>query len=180
MVKAAPIRYAFARDWPLKAYLGLCSALCLAAAVYACQPSPTLFKDWLYVLVFLAVIVVAPVLGFFLALPFAFAIVGPFYHLQACRNGSPFKPGDRVRVLVGPYRNRLTQVRSRWQGDSLRVELGPEADETYKDIFVPTQLLRVPDGEQIAPPEPPPVPTSGAPVHRTLDSLPVPGSGSCL
>lgn len=139
---ASPVRYVFARDWPLKAYLGLGAGLCLVGAIYACQPSLPMFRDWRYVLLFVASAVIAPVLGFVLALPFAWIVIGPLYRFQAWRNGAPFRPGDCVRVLVGPYHGRITRVRERWQGGSLRVELGPEADKAFKDVFSPTQLLR--------------------------------------
>jgi hypothetical protein len=158
---ASPIRYVFARDWPLKGYLVVSAGSCLAAAVHACQPSIALFKDWRYALLFLVATVVAPVLGFFLALPFASIVIGPFYHFQAWRNGAPFRPGDRVRILVGPHRDRITRVRSRWQGDSLRVELGPEEDETFNDIFSPTQLLSEPNAEPDAAPNAGPPTSAG-------------------
>jgi len=53
---------------------------------------------------------------------------------------------------VGPHRGRVTRVRERWQGDALRVELGPEANTAFKDIFSPTQLLRERIAEPVAPP----------------------------
>jgi hypothetical protein len=109
-----------------------------------------MFKDWRYVLLFAVCVFVAPVLGFFLGLPLAFVVIGPLYRLQAWRNGAPFRPGDHVRVLVGPHCGRVTQVREHWQGNSLRVELGPEAEKAFQDIFSPTQLLKTTDLEPCA------------------------------
>ena len=155
-MKASPLRYVFARDWPLKAYLGLCMGLCLAVSVAACRPRAELFKDWRYDLLFLVAIVVSPVIGFFLALPFIFIVVGPFYRFQAWRNGAPFQPGDRVRILAGPHCGRVTQVRMLWQHNTVRVGLGPVEEETYKDIFSQTQLLREPNVKPGAPTGQPP------------------------
>jgi hypothetical protein len=122
----------------------ICSGTGLVLAVLACKPSLELFKDWQYGLLFLVAIVAAPTLGFYLSLPCAFLVLGPLYWIQERRNGGPFKPGDRVRILAGPHRGVLTTVCSTWQGGRLRVELGREAKATYTDVFSPTQLLRMP------------------------------------
>ncbi len=147
---ASPIQYAFAHEWPLKIYLGMCVGLCLAGSVHVCEPGQGVFRDWPYLFWLLAVIILAAVLGFYLALPFAWMLLGPLYRLQARRNGAPFAPGDYVRVLVGPHRGRVVRVREHWQADNLRVDLGPAADTQYQDIFSPTQLLREPIDEPVA------------------------------
>lgn len=138
----SPIRYAFAHDWPTKIYLGACSGTCLVLAILACRPSPEMIKDWQYVLLFLVIVVIAPVLGFFLSLPYAFLVLGPLYWVQERRNGGPFKPGDRVRILVGAHKGMVTTVRKPWQGGRLCVDLGAQAEAEYSDVFAPTQLLR--------------------------------------
>lgn len=137
----SPIRYAFAHDWPTKIYLGACSGTCLVLAILACRPSLELFKDWQYVLLLIVAVVIAPVLGFYLALPCEFLVLGPLYRVQERRNGGPFKPGDRVRILVGPHRGKVTTVRKSWQGGRLCVDLGCQAETEFSDIFAPTQLL---------------------------------------
>lgn len=136
------IRYAFAHDWPLKIYLGACSGTCLALAILACRPSLEMFKDWQYVLVFIGATVISPVLGFYLALPCGFFVLGPLYWFQERRNGGPFKPGDRVQILAGPHKGKVTTVRAFWQNKQLCVELGCQTKSEFADIFTPTQLLR--------------------------------------
>lgn len=119
-----------------------------------------------------------PGLGFFLALPVGWIVIGPLCRIQAWRNGAPFEPGDCVRVLVGPYRGRITCVRELWQGDRLRVALGPEADHAFKDIFSPTQLLREANAD--APPNSrPPSPFPQSPDVQMPDSQRTPSTDGC-
>jgi hypothetical protein len=138
----SPIRYAFAHDWPTKIYLAACSGTCLVLAILACRPSLELFKDWQYVLLFVVVVLVAPVFGFFISLPYAFLVLRPLYWVQERRNGGPFKPGDRVQILAGPHKGKVTTVRAFWQNGQLCVELGCQAKAEFSDIVAPTQLLR--------------------------------------
>ena len=62
--------------------------------------------------------------------------------------GGPFKAGAQVCILSGPHKGRIVRVYSRWRGNTVRVELGGQAKELYRDIFSPTQLLRVNDDRQ--------------------------------
>ncbi len=53
-----------------------------------------------------------------------------------------------VLVVTLTVRACEPNVYSTWQGNSLRVALGTEAEEFFKDIVVPTQLLKEADAEQ--------------------------------
>src|SRR5262245_2694457 len=108
------MQYIFAKDWPMKAYFALAASLGISIVVAVCQPSTAMFRDWQFALLFLVSIIVAPVLAFFLSLPCAFMFLGPVYFLRAKLNGAPFQVGDRVRILVGPHRDRVVQIYDVW------------------------------------------------------------------
>jgi hypothetical protein len=151
-VKKSAIQYIFARSWPRKAYFSAAAAFGVWSAVVACQPSMAMFGDWEYLLLFVVSVVVAPILAFFLSLLLIPLGMAQLYYWRGRLNGAPFKVGDRVRILVGQHRGRITRVYSMWQGDSVRVELGKEAEHTHADIFEPTQLVRETDAEPGAAP----------------------------
>jgi hypothetical protein len=80
---------------------------------------------------------------FFLSLPYAFVVLGPFFHLGAKLNGAPFNVGDRVRILVGPRRDQVVRIYAVWkERNQVRVELDDLAKEKVKDIFSFTQVCR--------------------------------------
>jgi hypothetical protein len=83
----------------------------------------------------------APVIGFFVAFIFASIVFPLVVYICECMNGGPFKVGDTVQILTGPYRGRVTRIYSTWQGCTFRVQLGLEEQKTYKDIFCSDQLL---------------------------------------
>ena len=133
----------FARDWPTKAFFGLAALFGLWAAVSACQPSAAMFRDWQFVLLFVVSIIVAPVLACFLSLLVGFFFLGPIYHWRATLNGAPFHVGDRVRILVGPHRDRVVQVYAVWiERSQVCVELDELSKTEAKDVFSFTQVCR--------------------------------------
>jgi hypothetical protein len=59
----------FAQDWPIKIWLVGFSLFCTIAAGSACEPSLLSFQDWHFLILFIGVIPLAPIFGFFLAIP---------------------------------------------------------------------------------------------------------------
>lgn len=143
MMKPTRMQYFFAQDWPLKFWFVGVMVFAAIAAGCACQPSLALFKDWHFLVLFIFAILVAPVFAFFLSLPITWLIVGPFYYARAKLNGAPFQVGDHVQILAGPHRDKIGKIYSAWQGGTFRVELGSEAEKSYKDVFSETQLVRI-------------------------------------
>lgn len=92
-------------------------------------------------------------LGYCVAIPTAWVLFGPILMEQGERNGGPFKPGDVVQVISGPYQDRISQVYSTWQHETVRVDLGADAKDGYRDIFAAFQLLRV-DADEGTPASP--------------------------
>jgi hypothetical protein len=98
-------------------------------------------RDWKIILRLTLAIGLALLVGELLA-----AVVVCFlYDARGCINGGPFQPGDRVRILAGPHRDRVTRVYVWWMCGSLRVELGEEEKASNRDIFTACQLLREED-----------------------------------
>jgi hypothetical protein len=136
-------QYIFARDWPMKLFLWLVPVLAAVGALGACQPTAAMFRDWRYVTLLIVCVLLAIILGFFLSLPLAWILLSPSYHAQGLRNGAPFHPGDRVRILAGPHRGRIVEVREVWAFRSqIRVEIDAKATEDATDEFSPTEICR--------------------------------------
>lgn len=94
---------------------------------------------------YLLVIILAAALGLMLGVFPGVLILGPILHVRGIINGEPFHEGDVVQIIAGPHRGTVTRIYSGWQGDSVRVDLGPAAQNTYEDVFSPIEILRVPN-----------------------------------
>lgn len=90
-------------------------------------------------------------LGWMLSFPVGWLVLGPIFHSQGIHNGGPFQPGDRVLILGGPHKGQSALVYGTWQHEQVRVDLGPEAKASYKDVFAPHELLRLAPGLTIQP-----------------------------
>lgn len=145
----------FAQNWPIRAWLTITPVIVVVLAVNACEPSLALCQSWQAVGFYLIVLIISPLLGYFGAVLAGVFIFGPMYYSRGLLNGAPFKEGDVVQILAGPHRGSVTTVYSCWQGDSVRVRLGPKEEEEFKDVFQPTQLLREeetePEVRQVSP-----------------------------
>jgi hypothetical protein len=134
-------QYFFAHDWPGKLWFAVVPLL-LAAFYHACAPTSWSWLNWLLGVIF----------GFFVALLLGWPVLGAAYYDRELKNGGPFKVGDRVQVLVGPYRGHVVRIYSLWQCDTVRVELGEKEKADYTDIFGGTKLMKVRDAEPGASP----------------------------
>ena len=85
---------------------------------------------------------IAFLLGWIASVPAAWVLFGPILMAQGEQNGGPFQPGDRVRIIAGPFCGRVAQVDTHWQHETVRVDLGDEPRRKYQDIFAAYQLLR--------------------------------------
>ncbi|MFP6611084.1 MAG: KOW motif domain-containing protein [Pirellulales bacterium] len=87
--------------------------------------------------------VVSIALGFLSAVVFISAFLSPFYRAVERMNGGPFKPGDRVYVISGDQKGKITEVYSDWQGLAVRIVIGEVEKRNYKDVCLSFKLLRV-------------------------------------
>ena len=137
------LRRFIAADWPLKLWFAGAGLLSLGFLFSTLQPEWALLSDGLQILIFIALVAATLVAGLLTAGIFAVIFIGPIYALQTRFNGGPFVPGDRVQVLSGPFAGRRSLVYMTWQGNSVRVDLGEPAKNSFHDIFAQHQLLRV-------------------------------------
>lgn len=84
-------------------------------------------------------------LGVLVAMIVLFPFAGPilaFFVLLARANGAPFSPGDRVRILVGPFKDQVSVVKERrpeYGGD--RIVVIPEGG-AQEALFYEWELFR--------------------------------------
>lgn len=146
-MKPNKLQYLFAQSDPMKVCLTAGPILCAVYVLRAIEPSLDMMKDFMTILLLVGVVLLSLPLGWFGAILILAFLFGPIYYDQGLRNGAPFHPGDHVRILAGPHRDRIVRVYSYWQGDSVRVELGEEEKNNYSDVFSPYQLMREEDAD---------------------------------
>ena len=142
------MQYFYAKNWPMKIWFTVIPSLFLIFALYFCEPTTALFNDWRNLMHFIFIILITLLLGFFSSFLFGWFVLGPLYYNRGLKNGGPFQEGDVVKIITGPYRDKVVNVYSSWQGDSVRVMLGQSEKEKFQDIFSSTQLIRVNDTEK--------------------------------
>jgi len=142
-VKPSFVQYLFAKNWPAKIYISV-AALSSVWAVFAlCQPVGEMFTNWQTAVIFVVSIIAAPVLGFCVALGFGYLILRPIYYFRAKLNGAPFHVGDRVRILVGPYRDRVAEIYAVWsERGQVGVEPGEPRIAEGGEVYQFTQICR--------------------------------------
>ena len=107
---------------------------------------PSLLLEWPTNIWFVVVTLISALLGIFLAAIPGMLLMGPLFYHRSVVNGAPFEVGDRVQIIGGKYDGTVTHIYSTWQGNAVRVDLGEQAKTSYRDVFGPTQLLRVSNG----------------------------------
>jgi hypothetical protein len=104
------LRYLLAEGRHIQAYFILPIAFGLWFAYTVCQPNSAMLQDWTHLLLFLFVLVLTPVVLLLVAMIYAWFVLWPINYLASRWNGAPFHPGDRVRILSRPHRDRLVEV----------------------------------------------------------------------
>jgi hypothetical protein len=98
-------------------------------------------SSWEFVLWYLVAILAAIPLGWLLGGVFLW----PFVAMLCNRlNGAPYRKGEHVCVLVGKYRNRITQVYEEWPSrHQVRLDLGEEEKSKVTDVYSYNEVCRV-------------------------------------
>ena len=151
-MKPTRAQYFFASPWPGRIWFTTIPLLLTLAVGRTCASFLDPLAAWWDFVRFAWFVLLALLLGFFLAMFPGWFVIGSLYYDRETKNGGPFKVGDRVQILCGPHKGRVSRVYSTWQGNTLRVELGAKEKEEFKDIFSPAQLLRAGSAEPCAPP----------------------------
>jgi uncharacterized membrane protein YeaQ/YmgE (transglycosylase-associated protein family) len=100
-------------------------------------------QNWRGILATIGLGIVGFLAGLFIAAAAGWMVLGPLDYSRGLKNGGPFEVGDEVMVLSHSHRGKIARIYSTWQHDTVRVDLGPEAKESFKDIFGASALLRV-------------------------------------
>jgi hypothetical protein len=142
-VKPSRVQYLFAKNWPAKVYFSVVvlSSVWFVFALF--RPVGDMFTHWQSAVTFVVSILAAPVFGLCISLPLAKLILLPIYYLRGKLNGAPFRVGDRVRILVGPYRDRVAEVYAVWsERGQVCVEPGEPREAEGSEVFAFTQVCR--------------------------------------
>jgi hypothetical protein len=146
-VKPSKLQYFFARDWPTKIWL---VGVPFLFGLLALNSYPfTSVGDLSGILLFIAILLLALVLGFFVSLAVGLFVLGPLYYDRSRKNGEPFHEGDMVQILVGSHRDKVVRVyraldMASWAGaHRIWLDLGEEEKKSGKDVFKSYQIVRV-------------------------------------
>jgi hypothetical protein len=133
----------FAGKWLFRLWFGSWSLAIVLLSLRASGFDPGQLKNWRTASLSLVITLLAAALGWALAAFPGCLILAPILQARARANGAPFAIGDTVQILSGPHSGTIAPVYSTWQGNQVRVHLGPAAADNYSDVFAPTDLLRV-------------------------------------
>jgi len=149
-MKPTLLQRIFATVWPIRVW---CALFCLAAPldvfVYS-EVTWEWFWRWKSLLLAVVMLAVSLPIGFYIGAFTAGFLLSPLYCLMGWWNGAPFAIGDTVQIIGGKHRGKVARVYAMWQGDSVRVRLGDTEESCFSDVFVPSQLLRVRDTENLS------------------------------
>lgn len=141
-MKPTRAQYFFASPWPWRIWFTAIPLISAFTVGRICADFLDPFSGTWDFVRFAWFVLLAVLLGFFLALFPGWLIIGPLFYGRELKNGGPFKVGDTVQILSGPYKSRISTIYSTWQGNSVRVVLDPKNKDELTDIFSPAQLLR--------------------------------------
>ena len=69
------------------------------------------------------------------------------YRIITKMNGAPFHKGDVVQILVGEYQGHTATVYEEWRDrKQVRIDLGEQAKQHFKDVFSYNKICRVNQG----------------------------------
>ena len=146
----------WAGNWPVTIWFvgatSLVTFLIIASAISCADMDLSdmdlsVLLDWPANLVVIGCLVAVVFWSFLVAIVIGSPVLGLVFHWREEKNGGPFEVGDTVQIIVGPHKGRISKVYEIWQGGNLRIVLGDEEEESFRDIFGPTQLLREDDVE---------------------------------
>jgi hypothetical protein len=147
-VKPTRLHYFYAQNWPAWIWFTAIPLLAVLLMAKALGTTPDLSALEVEAKSYLFLLGITWLLGFCVAGLVGWFILGPLYHYRAELNGYPFRPGDRVEILVRANRGRIVlvaEVRD-WRGD-LRVILPESASRKGKTMFHFAQVIKVNDAE---------------------------------
>jgi hypothetical protein len=135
-------QYFVAQRWPINYLLGGVTSLLVFVVVAQCNVPAMIKGDWRD-LPWLVVVLVLVIPTCFLCATVGTAfILSPFYDWRAWCNGAPFQPGDYVRILVGPHRDRVCRVVGNYLWNCVQVDLGAVESKGFDNVLMPYEVIR--------------------------------------
>jgi hypothetical protein len=153
MMKASGIHYFFAGKWPIKIWMVVFPLVAGTWAGSSCWTLLVSPANWKAPLVFLGLVLLASLLGYFVGILVGWPVIGLLYYDRSLKNGEPFKRGDTVQILVGQHRDRIVPVIEAFDyapyagGHRIRVDLGPDVKD---NVFGSSEILRLAVGNSSA------------------------------
>jgi hypothetical protein len=147
-MKPTRVHYFYAQNWPGWIWIVVFPVLSVALMAIGLGRPPEMVGLDADAKAYLVLLGIALVLGICVAALLGPFILGPLYHYRAEVNGYPYRPDDRVEILVGANRGRVVRVVEvwDWRGD-LRVDLGEFAGSRARTFFGFAQVMKVSDAE---------------------------------
>lgn len=147
-MKPSPHNYALAYTAEFSAGIGVACSLCLLLRML--YSNGFLIADPVLITLLVISAVFTAAIGWLLGLMFLWPILA---RIAARIQGWPFAVGDAVWILSGKHKDVRTTVYAVWdERTQVRVNLGPEAEETFKDVFCMVAVCRVRNARQAASP----------------------------
>jgi hypothetical protein len=141
-MKPGRLHYFFAREWPEGLTCLVVFTLLVPWFVAGMHIHPAEWGNRTNVVWILIQIPIVLTLAVFAAVFIALCVWVPIHERRASINGAPFRCGDRDRILVGKYRDRVVLVRGPGLGKTLSLELGETNKEPNRFWYFPHQLWR--------------------------------------
>lgn len=140
------LQYFFARNWLINAWFGACVLITTSTAVYMSGLTLDSLREFSAVFWLVIVLALGCCLGWFIAFPAGWFFLGPVYYIVGSLNGAPYGPGDKVRILHGPLRDRIATVNTAYNDERRMLSLELDDDEVKKSgtsLFHWNEVCRV-------------------------------------
>ncbi|QGJ68411.1 Hypothetical protein PBC10988_0700 [Planctomycetales bacterium 10988] len=131
--------------------LMLCIGGTILYNVYDLQVYRGIFSSLDQLILFFATIFLSSIFGFFLFCYVGIFVLTPMQYIAAWCNSGPFHKGDKVQILEGPHRYKVSYIYhvSESNRDNFHyVYTGPEIDRGLTHIYDPSQLIKLEEDKE--------------------------------
>jgi hypothetical protein len=148
-------QYFIAQRRPESLCVGTVTSLLVFVVVRGCNVPAALMGDWRELPWLVVVLVLVIPTCLLCASVGTGLLLSPFYDWRAHCNGAPCQPGDYVRILVGPHRDRVCRVVGNYLWNCVQVDLGDVEFKGFENVLMPYEVLRDEGPAASEAPEPP-------------------------
>jgi hypothetical protein len=141
-MRPTKFQYFVAQHWPRNYLLGGVTSLLVFVVVEQCNVPAAIFGGWRDLPWLIVVLVLVIPTCYFCAVLGTGFLLSPFYGWWERCNGAPFQPGDYVRILVGPHRDRVCRVVGNYLWNCVQVDFEAAESKNFQNVFMPYEVLR--------------------------------------